>query len=263
MRLFTLLLLATTTPAIALGQDAAADTSVRSGDEIPDDMPAPPDAAPPAEAPPVEADDGRPPHPQTPDPLQEEQPSAETLAKTSYHWFPGHWVWTGDQFEWKSGEWVYKVKGMVLVRPRWDWNGKQWVFHEAGWAEPGTNEVIYRTTPAPGGPDVASSTTPPPASHDRGGSSAGDDDDGLHLDRRVRRTADLLPDLAPVLPLPLVSPVPVPVLSKTARLSQHALSLRVQPSEAPASSASELPPPEQPAGKPEHEAEHETSGRAL
>jgi hypothetical protein len=85
------------------------------------------------------------------------------LAKTSYHWFPGHWTWTGEQFEWKSGEWVYKVKDMILVPPRWDWDGKQWVFHDGGWAKSGTKKVVYRTTPAPGGPDVAANPEAPPA----------------------------------------------------------------------------------------------------
>ena len=126
-------------------------------------MPPPPDDAPPAEAPPVDGTDERPPHPETPEDLDELQPTAEMLAKTSYHWFPGHWIWTGEQFEWKSGEWVYKVKDMILVPPRWDWDGKQWVFHNAGWAKPGTKEVVYRATPAPGGPEVAANPEAAPA----------------------------------------------------------------------------------------------------
>jgi type IV secretory pathway VirB10-like protein len=120
--------------AAGFAQEAPQENDVRSADEIPQDMPSPPEDAPPAAAPPADGTDERPPHPETPEPLEEQQPSAETLAKTSYHWLPGHWVWTGEQFEWNSGEWVYKVKDMILVRPRWEWNGKQWVFHDAGWA---------------------------------------------------------------------------------------------------------------------------------
>jgi hypothetical protein len=155
MRLWLMLAVGLCLPASALAQDASEGDDVRSAEEIPEDMPPPPDDAPPAEAPPVDGTDERPPHPETPEDLEELQPTAETLAKTSYHWLPGHWKWTGEQFEWKSGEWVYKVKDMILVPPRWEWDGKQWVFHNAGWAKSGTREVVYRATPAPGGPDVA------------------------------------------------------------------------------------------------------------
>lgn len=163
MRLLLVLTLALGFSASALAQESAEGDEVRSADEIPEDMPDPPKDAPPAEAPPVGGTDERPPHPETPEDLEEQQPTAETLAKTSYHWLPGHWTWTGQQFEWKSGEWVYKVKDMILVPPRWEWDGKQWVFHNAGWAKPGTNKVVYRSTPAPGGPDAAASAEQAPA----------------------------------------------------------------------------------------------------
>jgi len=52
---------------------------------------------------------------------------------------------------------------MILVPPHWDWDGKQWVFHSAGWAKSGTKEVVYRATPAPGGPDVAANAEAAPA----------------------------------------------------------------------------------------------------
>jgi len=159
MRLFLVVLLAAGAPAFAFAQE----NDVRSADEIPEDMPAPPEDAPPAEAPAVDGTDDRPPHPETPESLDEEQPSAELLAKTSYQWLPGHWIWTGEQFEWKSGEWIYKVKDMILVPPRWEWDGKQWVFHNAGWAKSGTKKVVYRPTPAPGGPDVAANAEQVPA----------------------------------------------------------------------------------------------------
>ena len=94
-------------PVSALAQndakDANATADVRSEDEIPDDMPEAPEDAPPAEATAVGATDDRPPHPKTPDPLEELQPSAEMLAKTMYHWLPGRWVWTSEQYEWRSG----------------------------------------------------------------------------------------------------------------------------------------------------------------
>jgi len=162
MRLLLALLLASWVPALAIAQEDSGADDVRSADEIPEDMPPPPEDAPPAEAPAVDGTDERPPHPETPESLEEQQPSAEVLAKTSYHWLPGHWIWTGEQFEWKSGTWVYKVKDMILVPPRWDWDGKQWVFHNAGWAKAGTNKVVYRVTPAPGGPDVAGNAEAPP-----------------------------------------------------------------------------------------------------
>ena len=52
---------------------------------------------------------------------------------------------------------------MILVPPSWQWDGKQWVFHSAGWAKSGTNLVVYSPTPAPGGPDVAENSEKPPA----------------------------------------------------------------------------------------------------
>ncbi len=167
MQLFLVLLLASGIPGFAFAQDASEGDDVRSADEVPKDMPAPPDDAPPAEAPAVGGTDDRPPHPETPESLEEQQPSAELLAKTSYQWLPGHWIWTGEQFEWKSGEWIYKVKDMILVPPRWDWDGKQWVFYGAGWAKPGTKKVVYSPTAAPGGPDVAANAEQAPAATDK------------------------------------------------------------------------------------------------
>jgi hypothetical protein len=145
MRLLLITLVTLGVSASAFAQEPSEGEDVRSADEIPEDMPPPPDDAPPAEAPPVDGTEQRPPHPETPEDLDELQPTAEMLAKTSYHWFPGHWIWTGEQFEWKSGEWVYKVKDMILVPPRWDWDGKQWVFHNAG---PRKSSIERRPRPA-------------------------------------------------------------------------------------------------------------------
>ena len=144
MRTWLFLLLLLAVPAASLAQDEAAQSDVRSEEEIPDDMPEAPEDAPPAEAPAVGATADRPPHPKTPDPLAEPQPDAEMLAKTMYHWLPGRWVWTGEQFEWKSGIWIYKVKDMILVPPRWEWSEerKQWVFHDGGWAKAGTDDAV-------------------------------------------------------------------------------------------------------------------------
>jgi hypothetical protein len=155
-------------PATGFAQDAASESNVRSESEIPDDMPEAPEDAPPAEATAVGATADRPPHPKTPDPLEEPQPTAEMLSKTMYHWLPGRWVWTGEQFEWKNGTWIYKVKGMILVPPRWEWSEerKQWVFHDAGWAKPGSNVAVYRPTQAPGGPEVNENAEKPPADSD-------------------------------------------------------------------------------------------------
>jgi hypothetical protein len=160
VRLALIILLASGAPESTSAQAEGAE--VRPAEEIPADMPPPPDDAPAAEAPPVVVTESRPPHPETPEPLEEQQPSAETLASTSYHWLPGHWIWTGQQFEWMSGRWIYKVKGMILVPPRWEWDGDQWVFHHAGWAKPGTYEVVYRPTPAPGEADVIGGAETPP-----------------------------------------------------------------------------------------------------
>jgi len=110
----------------------------------------------PTEAPPVGATTDRPPHPKTPEPLPEPQPTAEVRATTTYHWLPGSWTWTEKQFEWKRGTWIYPVEAMSLTPPRWEWSEerKQWLFQEAGWSKPGTEVVLYGTTAAPGGPDV-------------------------------------------------------------------------------------------------------------
>jgi hypothetical protein len=162
MRLLVIMLVSLTASS-ALGQEPSGDGEVRSPEEIPEDMPEAPETAPPAEAPAVDATEDRPPHPKTPDPLEEAQPTAEMLAKTMYHWLPGHWVWTGEQFEWRSGQWVYKVKDMILVPPRWEWDGDKWVFHGAGWAKRGTNVAVFSPTPAPGGPEVSENAEQAPA----------------------------------------------------------------------------------------------------
>jgi len=87
MRLLLVLMLALGFSASSLAQESSEGEDVRSADEIPEDMPDPPEDAPPAEAPPVGGTDERPPHPETPEDLEELQPTAELLAKTSYHWF--------------------------------------------------------------------------------------------------------------------------------------------------------------------------------
>ena len=158
--LCTLLLVA---PSSTFAQSSDPEVQVRPASEIPEDMPEAPENAPPAEAPAVGEGDDRPPHPQMPAPLEEAQPSPETLAKTVYHWLPGHWTWTGEQYEWTSGEWIYAVQDMILVPPRWEWDGKQWLFHDAGWAKPGTETALYRPTPAPGALEATQNDEQPPA----------------------------------------------------------------------------------------------------
>ncbi|MBW2507644.1 MAG: hypothetical protein JRE81_03350 [Deltaproteobacteria bacterium] len=69
MRSFSVTRIALGALDAALAQQDASE--VRSADEIPEDMPDPPDSAPPAEAPAVNGTDERPPHPQTPEPLEE------------------------------------------------------------------------------------------------------------------------------------------------------------------------------------------------
>ena len=148
-------------PALALAEGMPAGEG-RPPSEVPSDMPPPPSEAPPVEAPPVGGTADRPPHPETPDPLAEAEPTALTLASTQYHWLPGHWIWTGEHFEWRSGVWIYPVNGYDLVPPRWEWDGAQWVFHNAGWALPGADAVVFAPTAVPGvndNPDAAPQTS--------------------------------------------------------------------------------------------------------
>ena len=120
-------------PAVLEAQaPSGSDQATFDPDHPPADMPPPPDSAPPAEAPAETQTDGRPPHPATPAPLDEPQPTAQELAQSPYHWLPGHWVWTGQRFEWSSGRWIYKVDGYVLVPPRWAFVNGQWAFVAAG-----------------------------------------------------------------------------------------------------------------------------------
>ena len=165
MRLLLVLLLASGIPAFAFAQDASRGEDVRSADEIPKDMPAPPEDAPPAEAPAVDGTDDRPPHPETPESLEEQQPSAELLAKTSYQWLPGIGYGPESSSNGRAASGSTRSKDMILVPPRWDWDGKQWVFYGAGWAKPGTKKVVYSPTAAPGGPDVAANAEQAPAGH--------------------------------------------------------------------------------------------------
>ena len=76
--------------------------------------------------------------------------------------------------------------------------------------------------------------------HHRAARSAIDDDDSLRLDRRLRGATDPLPNLAPLVPLPLVSPARA--LQAIACVSQSSLSPRPdapQSALSPSESASE------------------------
>ncbi len=109
-------------------------------------MPPVPRYAGPAEASPTGASAKRPPHPAIPVPLVEPEPTRETLESSAYRWLPGHWIWTGNHYEWQSGLWIYEVPGYALVPPQWSWDGYEWLFVDAGWAVPGTRRVVYRPT---------------------------------------------------------------------------------------------------------------------
>ena len=186
-------------------------------------MPAPPENAPPAEAPAVGGTDDRPPHPETPRSLEEQQPSAELLAKTSYQWLPGHWIWTR--------------RAVRLEERRVDLQGQR---HDLGAAalglgrqamgvlrrrlgEAGHEERRLQPTSAPGGPDVAAKVNRLRPSTTEAARSASVDDHRVRMDGRVRGATHPLSGLAPVLPLPLVSPTRV--LPPASGVPQRALSL--------------------------------------
>jgi hypothetical protein len=130
--------------------------------------PPPPESAPPVTAPPAEVPEGLPPHPAFPDPLDEPHPTEAELATTEFVWLPGHWVWTGEAYRWREGEWIHPLEGYVLVPPRWEWSGESWVFHHAGWAPLGSDVVAFAPVPvteedlAEGAPVEAFAEPPPP-----------------------------------------------------------------------------------------------------
>lgn len=105
----------------------------------------------PAVASPTGASEGRPPHPAIPPPIEEPSPSANMFASTPYRWLPGHWIWTGQEYVWQSGVWVYELQGYALLPPRWLWDAEQWTFQDAGWARRGTRPILYRPTALPDG----------------------------------------------------------------------------------------------------------------
>ena len=110
----------------------------------------------PAFASPTPAADGRPPHPAIPAPLEEPEPGPEMRASTGFRWLPGHWIWTGNQYVWQTGVWIYDVPGHSLVPARWVWDGEYWGFEDAGWAAAGSSRISFRPTAVPSGrADVA------------------------------------------------------------------------------------------------------------
>ncbi|MBW2508293.1 MAG: YXWGXW repeat-containing protein [Deltaproteobacteria bacterium] len=117
----------------------------------------------PAAASPTEPVRGQPPHPAIPPPIEEAQPSSNTLASTTYRWLPGHWIWTGNQYEWQPGLWVYDLPGYVMLSPQWIWDGDYWTFRDAGWATPGTNRAVFRPSALP---DGSSQVAPAPDSNE-------------------------------------------------------------------------------------------------
>ena len=105
----------------------------------------------PAFASPAPAADGRPPHPAIPAPLEEREPPPAMRGSTSFRWLPGHWIWTGNQYVWQAGVWIYDVPGHTLVPARWVWDGEYWGFEDAGWAAAGSTRISFRPTALPGG----------------------------------------------------------------------------------------------------------------
>jgi hypothetical protein len=80
---------------------------------------------------------------------------------TSFRWLSGHWIWTGNQYVWQPGVWIFDFPGLVLVPSRWLWDGEYWGFQDAGWAPQGSARVLYRPTALAGG---SASTVPEPDS---------------------------------------------------------------------------------------------------
>jgi hypothetical protein len=115
----------------------------------------------PATASPTAPMEGRPPHPATPAPIDEPQPSPDIVGSTSYRWLPGHWIWTGNQYEWQPGVWLYDLPGYALLSAQWLWDGDYWTFRDAGWAMPGTKQAVYRPTALPDGSSTAAPTPDP------------------------------------------------------------------------------------------------------
>jgi hypothetical protein len=105
----------------------------------------------PAFASPTPATKGRPPHPMIPAPLEEPEPSQDMRASTSFRWLRGHWIWTGNQYVWQPGVWIYDVPGHTIVPPRWGWDGEYWGFQDTGWAAAGSTRISVRPTAVPNG----------------------------------------------------------------------------------------------------------------
>lgn len=105
----------------------------------------------PAFASPTAAANGRPPHPAIPAPLDEPEPAPAIRGSTNFRWLAGHWIWTGNQYVWQSGVWIYDLPGHSLVPARWVWDGEYWGFEDAGWAAAGSTRISFRPTAVPGG----------------------------------------------------------------------------------------------------------------
>ena len=150
--------------AIRIDHDEASEQELEVAVAVAVAVPAEPVAEPspgPALASPSPATDGRPPHPAIPEPLEELGPTQQMRDSTSFHWLSGHWIWTGNQYVWQPGVWIYDFPGLVLVPSRWLWDGEYWGFQDAGWAAEGSARVLYRPTALPGG---SASTVPVPDS---------------------------------------------------------------------------------------------------
>ena len=113
--------------------------------------------------------------------------------------------------------------------------------------------------PAPGGPDVASNAEAAPATSDNNPEPQAVDDDGVRVYGRLRGAADPVSGLAPSLPLPLVSPASS--LSPRARVSPRALPPRADAPQS-ALSASQQPEPREQPGRMEGAASQATSPRS-
>ena len=48
-------------------------------------------------------------------------------------WVPGHWKWTGVQYEWIGGHWETQRAGWVYVNAHWDKLGGVWRYQQGYW----------------------------------------------------------------------------------------------------------------------------------
>jgi hypothetical protein len=72
---------------------------------------------------------------ETPPPPPRVEP--RPVARQGQMWVPGHWRWSGNQYDWIPGHYRARRAGLIFVPERWVQVNGRWQFEQGQWVSPG------------------------------------------------------------------------------------------------------------------------------